>query len=146
MKNEIQQKFDFDLVEKFLLDTEQVECNVNHYFGPGVYMREMCAPKGSLILGHRHKGESTNILLKGSIVIISEDKSRTELSAPFIYISPPGRKLGLTLTDVVWVNIVATNETDVGEIEKEFFEKTDYWKMKKQTEKITQEHPKKGGL
>ena len=43
----------------------QVECPLKHYFAPGVYLREIFMPAGSVVIGKIHKTEHFNIIQKG---------------------------------------------------------------------------------
>jgi hypothetical protein len=113
---------DFDALELEMLALPQVECPVFHTFGPGVCLRECHMPAGSVILGHKHRGAGLNMLVKGSIVVVN-DGSVTVLAAPFAFISQPGRKLGYTLDETVWINVIPTESTDIAEIEAQFVEK-----------------------
>jgi hypothetical protein len=44
-----------DEFECRLIDFPQTDCPVTHHFGPGVYIREVKIPAGSLVLGHKHQ-------------------------------------------------------------------------------------------
>jgi hypothetical protein len=44
------------------------------------------------------------------------------VKAPHFYVAPPGRKMGLAIFDTVWVNIFATEETDVEKLEARLFQ------------------------
>jgi len=96
-------------------------------FGPGLYFREMHAPAGHVILGHTHKTAHTCLLMKGSMRLLAEDGSIREIKAPMIFVAPPGRKLALTLEDVIFVNIHATEETDVAKLEEQLIDKSQAW-------------------
>lgn len=111
--------------EKELLKHEQVNCPVFHRFGPGVYMRETHFPKGTLAIGHSHKHEHTNIILKGRLVIIHPDGTTTECVAPTVFKGYPGRKAAYFFEDTVWMNIHPTEETDIEKLEEIFIEKSD---------------------
>lgn len=88
-----------------------------HYFANDSYVREMCVPAGSCIVGRIHKQECINILLEGDITIIDEYGAKTELSAPHVFIAPAGnQKTAYCKTAVRWMNTFATNETDMDKI------------------------------
>lgn len=46
------------------------------------------------------------------------------VQAPFCYVSPPGRKVGTALEDLVWQNIFATEETNIERLEEMLFDKS----------------------
>jgi hypothetical protein len=106
---------------EILLKEEQLECSVIHRFGPGVYIREATYCPDSLIIGQEHVSDHINMLLKGSINILDNNGNVQTLHAPFMFVAPPGNKIGYALTEVVWQNIYATTETDIEILEKTLF-------------------------
>jgi hypothetical protein len=115
-----------DIIEKKLLQLPQAECPLFHYFGDGLYIREVHFPAGAMVLGHRQKFSHVNIFIQGKVLMLNPDGSKTELSAPMTFIGPPGRKVGYILEDVIWQNVYATDETDIDKLEAWFLDKTDY--------------------
>ena len=101
---------DVERIEQFMLSEQQVECPVIHRYGPGVYIRELKIPAGTLAVGHHQNFEHTNIMLKGRVTMLHDDGSTTELVAPALFIGKPGRKIGYIHEDMVWLNVYATNE------------------------------------
>lgn len=116
-----------DLAEKELLKHTQVSCPVVHRFGPGVYIREVLIPAGALAIGHHQNFEHTNIFLKGCVTILNDDGSTSKLRAPMIFVGKPGRKIGYVHEDIVWLNVYATDETDVEKLETQILTKSDGW-------------------
>jgi len=116
-------------LEKEMLDMPQVECPVTHHFGPGVYIREAKFPAKSFVLGHSHKQSTLNTLVKGSLIIVNDDGSHTKLTAPYTFVSKPGRKAAYIVDDVVFHNIFATEETDIDKLEEMFADKSEYSQM-----------------
>lgn len=82
---------------------------------------------GTEAIGHAQKFEHVNILLQGSVRMLNEDGSTFDLAAPLVFIGKPGRKVGKVLEDVVWINVYATDERDIAEIEKAFLDKSPAW-------------------
>lgn len=115
----------FDALVQTCFHQEQVEAQVIHRFGPGIYIREALLPAGSLIIGHTHKTEHTNIMIKGRLLILHADGTTSELVAPACFTAKPGRKIAVILEDVIWQNVYATTETDVRILEELFLDKTD---------------------
>ena len=113
-------------LEGAMLALPQVECPVDHFFASGVYVRQMTAPAGTLIVGHEHKTEHVCILLKGSMTIATPEGVRT-VSAPLTFIAPPGRKVAVVLEDIVFQNIHATEERDLDKIEAQIITKSETW-------------------
>lgn len=115
-----------DAIEALMLQHPQVECPVAHYFGPGVYMREMSVPAGTYIMGHAHKEAGLNILVKGRLAIIVDHRA-IELDGPIIFTSQPGRKFAYAIEDTIFVNVFATDETDIETLEATYIEKSEAW-------------------
>lgn len=113
-------------LEGAMLALPQVECPVDHFFASGVYVRQMTAPAGTLIVGHEHKTEHVCILLKGSMTIATPEGVKT-VSAPLTFIAPPGRKVAVVLEDIVFQNIHATEERDLDKIEAQIITKSETW-------------------
>lgn len=116
-----------DQVEAKLLELPQIDCPVLHHFGPGVYIREVRMPAGSLILGHRHRNAHTNILVQGRLKFLNEGGETVELVAPAVLTSNPGRKLACIIEDTIWQNVYATEEKDVEKLEAALLDKSDAW-------------------
>jgi len=114
-------------LEKHLLKQEQVECPVVHRFGPGVYIREIFMPAGTIVIGHHHRYAHMNVMLKGEMDIVDDDGCVETLKAPFTFIAPPGRKTLHIKEDTVFQNIYAIEETDLDKIEEKLIIKTDLW-------------------
>lgn len=95
---------------------QQAECPVQHHFGPGVYIREIFIPAGTVAVGQHHRFSSLNVMLKGRMVV-SIDGRLSVVEAPFMVTSGPGRKAVYALEDTVWQSIFATDETDIETLE-----------------------------
>ena len=106
-------------LEKIILTLEQVECPISHYQIEGVYCRSMFIPAGTVITGAIHNKENISILAQGTIRITNGTDSKL-ISAPYIMVDQPGiKRLGVSETDVTFINIWRTDTTDLDEIEKE---------------------------
>jgi len=115
-------RLDFAALERELRLEPRVPCPVTHHFSHGIYARQMLAAAGSLVLGKKHRGPCLNIMLSGKCVLIDADGSKRELTAPQCFESPAGQKLAYVIEDMVWVNVWATNETDVERLETLLFD------------------------
>ena len=115
--------------EAAMLPMPQVECPVTHYFGPGVAIREVFLPAGTLAVGHKQKHEHLNILLRGKVVMLNDDGTLRTVSAPLIYTGVAGRKIGYVLEDTVWQNVYPTELKDADAIEDAFIEKSEAWQQ-----------------
>ncbi len=105
-----------------MLKEPQVNCPVRHIFGPGVYIREVTFPAGTLVVGRFHKHTHLNVFVKGKIAVLAEDGTVADLVAPLTFLAPPGRKVAFVREDVVWQNVYNLEETDVAKIESIIFE------------------------
>lgn len=115
-----------DGVEAAMLDMPQIDCPVQHYFGPGIYIREAFLPAGTYVMGHSHKSEHMNVMLKGKMAVIVNGEARV-IEGPLIFTGEPGRKFAYIIEDTVFQNIYATTETDIDVIEDMFVDKSAAW-------------------
>ena len=106
-----------DAAKYDLMKMEQVKTDIVHRFAPGIYIREASIPAGTLAVGHWHKTEHLNVMLKGTMILMHEDGTMQRVTAPFTMVSKPGRKIAFVEEDAVWQNIHATNERDIGKLE-----------------------------
>jgi hypothetical protein len=98
---------------------EEAKLVVEHTFAPGVYIRKMYIPAGSLIVGKIHRHSHFNFISKGSVIVYTKD-GREELTAPWDGVSTEGTKRSVyALTDVIWSTIHSnpTNTQNLEEIE-----------------------------
>jgi quercetin dioxygenase-like cupin family protein len=110
----IQKLFAIEAVFKQL---PQVELPTRHCFGNNVYVREMTAPKGVIIIGKMHKYKQVNIVVKGDISVLTEDGWK-RLKAGDMFESPAGiKRAGFTHEETVWTTICGTEETDINKAE-----------------------------
>lgn len=93
---------------------------LTHRFAPGVYVREIFIPQGSLLTGKIHREAHAVFLMQGRLRVLTEQGGLQELSAPQCFLAPPGvKRAALALTDVVWITVHAnpTNTTDLAALE-----------------------------
>ena len=93
---------------------------LKHYFVEGLYIREMFIKKNSFIIGKIHKQDHVWFLLKGKLLITTENDEK-EIEAPFFSTSLAGtKKVGHALEDSIFINIHpnTSNEKDIDIIEK----------------------------
>jgi hypothetical protein len=115
-----------DVIESEMLSLPQVECPVTHHFGPGVYIREAFLPAGTYVMGHAHKCEHMNMMIKGKMAVIVNGEAKV-IEGPYIFTGQPGRKLAYILEDTVFQNIYGTDETDPSVIEDMYVDKSAAW-------------------
>jgi hypothetical protein len=113
-----------EALAKELLELPNIECPVNHFFGPQTYVREMEIPPGAVIVGHKHKYACVNIMLTGKMRLMVDGQIR-DLEAPQILVSPAGsQKVAYIYETVRWVTCHQnpTDETDIQRVEESLFE------------------------
>ena len=92
---------------------------LKHSFCNGMYLREMTAPAYTILVGKIHKDEHPTFLLSGDITVLSETGLK-RLTGPAYFITKPGEmRVAYTHTEIVWVDVFKTPETDLAKIEKE---------------------------
>ena len=93
---------------------------MKHYFSDGIYVREITIPAGMVIVGKIHKHRHPNFLLKGKVMVITEQKGEEMIEGPCFMMSEGGTKRALyAVTDLVWTTIHhnPTNTQDLNKIE-----------------------------
>lgn len=89
----------------------QVDCPVRWMFAPGIASREITIPAGTVLIGAVHKTQNLAVLSKGRMLLATA-LGPIEISAPHTLTVMPGDKNSATaLTECVWINFFATNET-----------------------------------
>ena len=89
---------------------------LKHSFSEGIYTREILIKKGMYAIGKIHKSDHTFFLMKGKLLLCSEDGVK-ELEAPFYGTAKAGTKrVAVALEDTVFVN-VHPNPNNIQEID-----------------------------
>ena len=100
----------------FFNDSEN--CPLKHYFSDGIYVREITIPAGMVIVGKIHKHRHPNFLLKGKVMVITEQKGEEIIEGPCFMMSEGGTKRALySITDLVWTTI-HHNPTNTEDLER----------------------------
>lgn len=108
-----------DVQQQLSESPDQIDVPVQHHFAPGVYMRQMDAAAGTLVVSRMHRTEHMNILLKGSLTVATEDGIQL-MTAPCVLKSMPGTKrIGYFHEDSSWITIHPTSDTDLEKIEQQ---------------------------
>jgi len=113
---------DYLLDPNFEAGEDALEWPLRHSFSDGIYSRELTIPEGGLLIGKIHKHKHHNFLLKGEIIIITEDGGIETLEAPCTVVSNPGtQRIGYAITETVWatVHLNESNTQDLELLEKE---------------------------
>ena len=108
-----------DVQQQITDNAELIDVPVEHHFVPGVYMRQMNAKAGTLVVSKMHRTEHMNILLTGSLTVATENGIEF-LTAPLVIKSMPGTKrIGYFHEDSSWITVHPTGETDLELIEQQ---------------------------
>ena len=90
----------------------QVSCPLTHRFTPGMYIREIFMPKGTMVISRKHLTEHPFIVAKGHASVMTESGIE-HFRAPYCGITKPGTQRVLNIhEDCVWITCHVTNETD----------------------------------
>ena len=114
------------MVDYNKLTNTEAATHLVHYFIPGIYVREIWLPAGTLCVSKTHKRDLICILSKGIFRIVSDEFTET-IEAPYTFISKKGVKRAVfAFTDVVFTTIHRTDETDLTKIEDDIAQDETY--------------------
>lgn len=93
-----------------------------HIFTPGLYIRELRAPAGSVITSRIHTTEHPWVMSAGHASVYSDEDGPMDVRAPAFGITRAGtRRMAFVHEDMVWTTFHATELTDVDEVEKTIY-------------------------
>jgi HEPN domain-containing protein len=95
---------------------------LKHSFSNGIYVREIFIKKGMFAIGKIHKFEHTFFLMKGKMLLCTED-GVIQIEAPFYGNSSAGTKrVVIALEDVIFVNVHPNldNTQNIEELEERY--------------------------
>ena len=111
-----------DAIEASLIEAaeaglfQEPEVPLMHFFVPGMYVREVFMPRGSLIVSMEHKTSELNLVPRGKAIVRSGDDLRL-VEGPCSFESEAGiRKILFILEDTVW-QTAHMNPDDTRDIE-----------------------------
>ena len=125
--NEITEHFvpsreQIDRLQAEMVTMPQVELTTEHFFSPGMYMRKVFRPAGTLIVGKVHKEPHFFLCAMGEIVAWTEKGMVTLYAGDVIESKPGTKRVTMAVTDSIGVTIHRTDKTDLDEIEVELLE------------------------
>jgi quercetin dioxygenase-like cupin family protein len=100
----------------------QAELVTEHQFSPGMYMRKLFRPAGTLIVGKVHKESHFFLCAKGEIIAWTESGMKRLQAGDVIESKPGTKRVTLAVTDAIGITIHRTDKTDLDEIEAELIE------------------------
>lgn len=104
----------------------QMQCPVSNYFAPGIYVREMFIPAGTVAVGHKHLTEHICSIIHGKIAFLKMDHGVDYYEAPATFLAATGRKIVYAISDTIVQNVHPNpdNITDMPQLEKLFIDKS----------------------
>jgi len=112
-RNQIQQ------LQDVMLEHEQVDCPLEHFFCKDLYARKMTVKEGVLFVGKVHKHEHICVVTKGEFSIVTEKESARYKAGDVIVCKPGTKRVGYAHEDSIWMNFHPTDLTDLDEIDAE---------------------------
>lgn len=102
---------------------QPAECPVTHRFTPGLYIREIFIPAGTLLVTGTHRQTHPFVVSIGVARVHSEAEGWVEYAAPHTGITTAGtRRLLYAATDVIWTTFHPTDKCTVEEAVAELVE------------------------
>ena len=119
-------RIEISKAEAALLALPQSNPPIRHFFGDGVYGREMKLVAGEAFTGAVHLTDHINVLAQGTMLIRTSTSEAERITAPHVFECPKNtKKMGFAVTDCVLINFIGTDLKDIEEIEKAVIS-TDY--------------------
>lgn len=101
----------------------QVQYRTEHHHSEGTYVREFHMPAGHFVIGKEHKHRHLNILVKGRCTFwtVQEQVTLDAGKGPITFESMASvKKIVYAHTDIVWMTVHPTDETNQDRLEFEF--------------------------
>ena len=122
-------------IEQGEFEDRIADTSLTHYFTPiseeygcAQYARELFMPAGTMCVGKLHKLPHLTFLMKGRMIIVSENGGQQEMVGPTTFVSPAGSKRAFhVLEDSILTTVHVTKyskETEVPLIEDEVISPT----------------------
>lgn len=106
-------------IETLIKVLPQGELPIDHFFSDGLYARKMTMPASTILTGKTHNHNHLAILLKGEVAVHSRQGTAV-YKAPYVVNVVAGDKRAFfSVTEVEWITIHATEETDITKLENE---------------------------
>ena len=83
-----------------------------HHFGAHTYIKETHIDAGTILPKHKHSFDHLSVLVSGSVLLTVDDESRAITGYTTLKIEAGKAHTVSALTDVIWLCIHATDETD----------------------------------
>ena len=118
---DISLKEKMDCIEADLAKEPQVYLPLCHRFTPGLYIREIFMPAGTIVTSRTHKVTHPYVISQGKFKVITQDGKGEIIEAPYTGVTEAGtRRIIQILEDTVWTAFYVTEKTDIDEIGEDF--------------------------
>lgn len=110
-------------LEDFLAQSPaRVDMRNEYFFAPGVAIKSLRMPAGTIATGKMHRTEHLSILAEGTLQITGADGAFVELRAPCVVHSHAGAKrVAYAVTDCTFMTIHATTATDAATLDASLY-------------------------
>ena len=88
---------------------------VSEEYGCAQYARQLFMPAGTVCVGKLHKLPHLTFLLKGRVVVVSENGGKQEMVAPLTFVSPAGSKRAFHVLEDTLLTTVHLTKYDAEE-------------------------------
>jgi hypothetical protein len=106
-----------NLCDVELMKLPPIECPLTHRFTPGMYIREIFMPKGSIVTSLLHLTTHPFFIMKGDVNVYYPGLPVERYIAPYTGVTKAGtRRLLFNNEDTVWITCHITDLTDPDEI------------------------------
>jgi hypothetical protein len=106
-------------LQDLVASVPQVSLDPEHDFAPGMYVRSLKIPAGTVVVGKMHRHAHPTLLVKGEATILTNN-GMERIRAPYRWISQPGAKrpvLAHTDCEFVTVHLNPDDTTDLEVLE-----------------------------
>lgn len=114
-----------DKIEGAIGAQPQVECPLVNVFTPGLYLRQVFIPAGTILTSKIHKTQHPYIVSMGKISVFDEGQGEVLIQAPFMGVTQAGtRRVLYAHEDTIWTTAHANPEDeDLEQIEERIIQK-----------------------
>jgi len=112
-----------DELVRDMLELPAVSYPTYHHFVGGFYVRELHAPKGSVLVSKIHNTTHQYMLLRGDVSIYTKETGWFRIKGPVSNFTLAGtQRVGLVHEDMVWTTAHPATETTVEEVQKRVYD------------------------
>jgi len=122
IENFVPSREQIDRLQAEMVKMPQAELMTEHHFSPGMYMRKVFRPAGTVIVGKVHKEPHFFLCAMGEIVAWTENGMVTLRAGDVVESKPGTKRVTMAVTDSIGITIHRTDKTDLDEIEVELIE------------------------